>query len=581
MDGDRPCTDTFQFRNNSTEERQVAVATATVPRAPATVLALNPLTRVGGALGVHAETDGEQITDAHVAGTGFRGYEQILTGRDPRDCMMVASRSCGWCGGVHQTTASLALEMAWGLTAPPMAQALRTVAQATEMIWVHAAHLAVRAGPDYSADVVRHTTPWVWEEAVHTPAPGAAVHGYRTMADLMEALTPVTGSYWRETVQTGRKVLEMINLLYGKYPHPSVLSPGGVGTELTVGSFTEYYTRLYRAVDYVKKQIALWDDLVDFLADSDPRFAEQGQRPASFIHAGALDDPEFCDGSYANLDLYGSKRLAGPGVIIDGQQVTDRLSEVEAGVTESVARSFYAEADGVGDFQASDWPANHPRNRRTVPAPGERRDEGAYSWCTAPRWNGHVVESTPLGRLWLTALRGDFPPNEFIEPTGHSVRINVPENFLPLTTVEWRIPQRANMLERLRADAYGVAFAGLCAANGLLKGFELLRSYRTNLASGFKVAQGTAAGVGLWESGRGMTAHWLLTNKGRVENYQIVGASTWNASPRDAQGQPGPIEEALLGSPMLEQADDEGPQHGIDAARIVRSFDPCMNCAVH
>lgn len=561
----------------------MAVASPPLPQAPpiATTLALDPMTRVGGALGVHATTDGTEIVDAHVAGTAFRGYETIITGRDPRDCMMLASRACGWCGGVHQTTASLALEMAWGLRTPPMAQALRSVAQATEMIWVHAAHLAVRAGPDYSADVVRATTPWVWEEALRTRAPQSSVHGFRTIADLMQALTPATGSYWLETVQTGRKVLEMINLLYGKYPHPSVLSPGGVGTQLTVGSFTEYYTRLYRAVDYVKKQVALWDDLVDFLAEADPRFAEQGDRAPSFVHAGALDDPEVADGTYRNLDLYGTRRLVYPGVMVDGTVVTNELREIEQGVTESVARSFYVDTDQPAESYMGNWSGGHPLNRQTIPSPDTRRDDGAYSWCTAPRWNGHVVESTPLGRLWLTALREDFPPNDFIEATGHSVRIAVPENFLPRTTIEWTIPERANMLERLRADAYGVAFAGLCAANALLKGFELLRSYRTDMASGFEVETDEAAGIGLWESGRGMTAHWLRTDKGRVQNYQIVGASTWNASPRDAAGQRGPIEEALAGSPVLEESAHRGRFSGIDAARIVRSFDPCMNCAVH
>jgi hydrogenase large subunit len=139
----------------------------------ATTLALEPMTRVGGALGVHASTDGRAITDARVAGTYFRGYETVIDDRDPRDCMALASRACGWCGGVHQTTASIALEMAWGLRTPPMAQALRSVAQATEMIWVHAAHLAVRAGPDYSADAIRATTPWVWEAATRTAAPNA------------------------------------------------------------------------------------------------------------------------------------------------------------------------------------------------------------------------------------------------------------------------------------------------------------------------------------------------------------------------------------------------------------------------
>jgi len=547
---------------------------------PISTLSLNPMTRVGGGLGAWIASDGSHITDAWVSGTCFRGYEPIITGRDPRDAMALSSRACGWCGGVHQTTSSLALELAWGLRPPPMALVLRAVAQATEAIWVHAAHLAVRAGPDYCAQVVKDTTPWLWDAALSAEAPGAAVHGYRTISELMEALTPVSGRYWWETIPAGRRVLEMINLMYGKYPHPSVLSPGGVGSTLTIGNFTEYYTRLYRSVDYVKKVVAIWDDLVDFLAQADPRFSQQGERPASFIHAGAWDDAGAYEGTYASLDADGRRRLADPGVIIDGTLVTGSLKEVNLGISESVARAFYEDQERGGvDPDGTDLPAGHPWARTTVSSPGPRDLAGQYSWCTAPRWNGHVVESTPLGRLWLAAIRTDFPPNDFIEPTGSSLRILVPKNFLPETIVEWRIPKRVNTLERLRADAYGVAFAGLCAAIALLKGFELTRTRETALSGSFAVPKEPTAGVGLWESGRGMNAHWFRSTGGQVEAYQIIGPSTWSASPRDAAGQPGPIEQALISSPLIEEPSNG--LKGIDAARIVRSFDPCMNCGVH
>lgn len=562
------------------------MALATADTAPTVgkgtgALVLDPITRVGGGLGARVAHDGETITDAHLCGTSYRGYEPIITARDPRDVMMLASRACGWCGGVNMTTASMALEMAWGLRLPPMGHALRNVAQATEQIWVHAAHLAVRAGPDWCGPVVRATTPWLWDEATKAEAPHAKTHGFGTIGDLMEAMTPGTGSYWLETIPTGRRVLEMINMLFGKYPHPSNLTPGGVGTNLTVGSFTEYYTRLYRSVDYVKRLAYIWDDLCDFLADADPRFAEQGVRPASFVHAGCFDDPEAADGSYERLDEYAALRHAVPGVMLDGRLETDRLTTIAQGITESVARSFYdpwseqAGADPLGN----PLPSGHPWTKTTVPRPQARDYDGAYSWSTAPRWNDRVVESTPLGRLWLTALRDSMPPNGFIESTGSSVRILVPVNFLPETVLEWRIPERANMLERLRADAYGVAFAGLCAANALLKGFELLRSYRTGSTVPFDVVDEEVVGAGLWESGRGMCTHWLRTGK-RVDTFQIVGPSTWNASPRDGAGQPGPIEEALLGSPLVEEAGAAG-YHGIDATRIIHSFDPCMTCATH
>lgn len=544
-------------------------------------VSVEPMTRVGGAVGVHAESNGTHLTDAHVTAGSFRGYENIIEGRDPRDAMALSSRACGWCGGVHQTTSSMALEMAWGLQPYPMAIAMRNIAQATEAIWVHAAHLAVRAGPDYSAAVVKETTPWVWDAALATEAPNRQTHGYDTIADIMEALTPMTGSYWGETVPTGRRVLEMVSYLYGKYPHPSVLSPGGVSTTFSLAIFTEYYTRLYKSVDYVKRQIGIWDDLVDFLAEADPRFAELGERSASFIHAGAWDDAETYDATYANADHYGRRRLACPGVVLDGEQVTGSLREVAGGIEESVARSFYEDWGGRGsDPEGAELPPGHPWHKETSVAPGRRDFDGRYSWCTAPRWNGHVVESTPLGRLWLTALRTDMPANDFIESTGDGVRILVPRHFLPEMTVEWKIPRRVNALERLRADAYGVAFAGLSAANALLKGFELTRSYRTKADVDFEVLDGERMGVGLWESGRGMNTHWIRTDKRRITGYQIVSPSTWNGSPRDAAGKPGPIEEALIGSPVMEEGGD-GRLKGLDAQRVLHSFDPCMNCGTH
>ncbi len=544
------------------------------------VLTLNPVTRVGGSLGVQAESDGSRITDASVSGNFFRGYETIMEGRDPRDTLPVVSRVCGWCGAVHMTTASLALEMASGMQAPPMAVALRSIAEATEAIWVHAAHLAVRAGPDYCAQVVAKTTADIWDLARKTKAPGAAIHGYATIGELMEGLTPGSGSYWADTIPQGRRVIEMINMLYGKFPHPSTLSPGSVTSTLSWESFTNYYSRLYLAVDYVKEVCALWDDLIEFLYAADDRFRELGARSASFIHTGAWDDVRSVN-AYDSLDQMGAARLSCPGVMIDGQVVTRKLSDVHEGIEEHVDHSYYEQAEGGGsDPAGASLPSKHPWFRATIPRPESYDPQGRYSWCTAPRWRGEVVETTPLGRLWLTAMRTDFPPNDFIQTTGTSIKILVPQNFLPEMEVEWRIPERVNALERLRADAYGIAFSGLCAALALLKGFELTRSGEFNTTGGhYKAPKEAALGVGLWESGRGMNIHWMRGEKGRTRSYQIVSPSTVNASPRDAAGKPGPLEEALIGSPIIERPN--GRPAGIDALRVIHSFDPCMNCADH
>jgi Ni,Fe-hydrogenase I large subunit len=62
---------------------------------------------------------------------------------------------------------------------------------------------------------------------------------------------------------------------------------------------------------------------------------------------------------------------------------------------------------------------------------------------------------------------------------------------------------------------------------------------------------------------------------GVISRYQCVVPTTWNASPRDDLGQPGAIEQALVGCPV---ADPAAP---VETVRIVRSFDPCLSCAVH
>ena len=70
-------------------------------------------------------------------------------------------------------------------------------------------------------------------------------------------------------------------------------------------------------------------------------------------------------------------------------------------------------------------------------------------------------------------------------------------------------------------------------------------------------------------------------DRGAVANYQIITPSTWNASPTDRWGQPGPYEEAVLNTPLLEETDDPQVFKGIDVLRTVRSFDPCMPCTTH
>ncbi|MCA1848114.1 MAG: nickel-dependent hydrogenase large subunit, partial [Actinobacteria bacterium] len=201
-----------------------------------------------------------------------------------------------------------------------------------------------------------------------------------------------------------------------------------------------------------------------------------------------------------------------------------------------------------------------------------------YSWSTAPRWDREPMEAGPLARQWITASAG-LVQTEFISSGGGSLQIHLPQGSLPDTVVDWKVPGRVNALERNRARATHVGYCLMVAYSYLVQGFDLVRSGETAMSSPYEVGDGV--GVGYWEGGRGMLTHHCKVEDGELASYQIVTPSTWMASPRDAWGAPGPYEEAVLGTPILEETNGSSELMGIDVLRAVRSFDPCLPCAVH
>ena len=251
---------------------------------------IDPVTRVAGALAVHTKLDMDKrvAVEGHSMAMLFRGYELILQGRDPRDAIDISSRACGVCGGVHSTVSSLAIEQALGIKPPPMGIIVRNLGEVAEMLYDHPLHLGLLAGPDYSSALVEVTNPELVEVARRTPAPNFGSHGYKTVGDLMDAMNPLTGEYYVEALGITRLGREMCQLMYGKYPHPSTLVPGGVMTTLSTSTFNEFYNRLMKYVDYSKKLVGIWDDIVDFFLDQDPRYSDVGDRPINLIQTGIL-----------------------------------------------------------------------------------------------------------------------------------------------------------------------------------------------------------------------------------------------------------------------------------------------------
>jgi hydrogenase large subunit len=525
--------------------------------------------------------------------TLFRGYEIILKGRDPRDAIFISSRACGVCGGVHATTAALACEMAFGIHPPPMGVVARNLLLSVEYLYDHPIHLSLLAGPDFSEPAVRETNPEIWERATRTRTQGRATHGYEFMSELMTDLAPLTGKLYLEGLYYTRLAREAYVLIGGKYPHPQTVVPGGVSSTIDTSDLNEMMLRVVKYFDYGRKTAAIWDDLADFFYDVNPRYRDVGSRPKSMIEPGQWDDPYAYDGTFENCDDWGRRRWAPPGVIVDGELVTTSLQMLNAGVEEFVEHSFYEEWTGNGNGShkfATDPAGNplspyHPWNKETIPKPTATSWKEKYSWATAPRWDRQAMETGAYSRIWAAALTGgaDFRDSPYINSTGRSLEVHLPKGALPNTPIEWRIPNTWGAFERNRARAYCILYTAAIAYDNLLMAYDLVRKGGADakMSTPYKIPKDHRIGAGLWGAGRGYLTHHMEMDNGVIENYQILTPSTWMASPKDPFGNPGPYEEAVLATPLLENYEKPEDFKGIDVLRAIRSFDPCMPCTTH
>jgi hydrogenase large subunit len=554
----------------------------------------DPITRIVGSLGIFTKIDfaNKTVAECHSTSSIFRGYSIFMKGKDPRDAHFITSRICGICGDNHATCACYAQNMAFGVRPPALAEWIINLGEAAEYMFDHNIFQDNLVGVDFCEQMVKETNPNVWEKAQHTPSPNADKHGYRMISDIMTALNPFTGTFYRETLAMSRLTREMFCLMEGRHVHPSTLYPGGVGTVATIQLFTDYLVRLMKYVEFMKKVVPLHDDLFDFFYDALPGYEEVGRRRILLACWGSYNDPDYCDYQYKNMAEWGRKMFVTPGVVVDGELVTNSLVDINLNIRILLGSSYYDDWQGSETFVAHDPLGNpvdkrHPWNQTTIPRPQKRDFKGNYTWVMSPRWldqrtGDHLALDTgggPIARLWSTALSG-LVDIGYVKATGHSVKINLPKTaLLPETEFEWHIPKWSNTLERDRARTYFQAYAAATALHFIEKALAELNAGRTSTWSEFRVPE-EAIGCGFHEAVRGVLSHHVVIREGKIANYHPYPPTPWNANPRDMYGTPGPYEDAVQNTPLFEE---NGPDKfkGIDIMRTVRSFDPCLPCGVH
>lgn len=341
----------------------------------------------------------------------------------------------------------------------------------------------------------------------------------------VERFTALEGSAQRRAVASRAELLHVMGLLAGKWPHTLAIQPGGVTRAPGVREKARLGSTL-RAFRRYLEEVVFGGPLETFVALETPdQLIDWGRGDAGlFLEIAAdLELDQLGRGSGRYLS-YGAYPLAGGPVFRSGVWDCGRSPLDTGGIVEDLSHAWMA------------GPSAHPFDG--VTEPDETMAEPGYTWCKAPRLNGLGYE---VGALARQVVDG-HPLARALAGGGVLARV------------------AGRLLELARTQE---------AMERLVAGIEPGADY---MASGKLPREGQ--GAGLVEAARGALGHWLRIEGGRITGYQIIAPTTWNFSPRDSSGVPGPLEAALEGVEV------EGPG-ALAVQHVVRSFDPCMVCTVH
>ncbi|KYJ87765.1 hydrogenase 2 large subunit [Sulfurovum riftiae] len=560
---------------------------------------VDPITRIEGHLRIEAVIDeNNKIVDAWSSSTMFRGIETILKGRDPRDCGLMAMRICGVCTGTHYQRSIEAVEDAFDITIPKNARLVRNLIQGALYVHDHLVHFyhlhaldfvdvvsATKADPAATAaeavkwaGVAGHK-PYISAEAdfkavqdrivkfVKEGRLGIFGNGY--WGNPHYKLTPeqnlIGVAHYLKALDVQREMAKMQAIFGGKNPHPQSIVVGGVTCVQDIQNparIALFKQLLKESNEFIKG--AYLPDV--YMAGT--MYAEEATDKDATLKGvggtggGILSYMSYGDFRLDDTGFYNSEMLFPSGLVLDGD--ISKAFDVDPNkITEDVTHSWY---EGTGAPE-------HPYDGTTIPKYTglEKKEDGysylktdeKYSWIKSPLYDGKKVEVGPLARMVVGYVKGDKRITKYV---GNFLkRANLPVTVL-FSTVG-RTAARAIETE-LMGDIM----------------MEWVDELAKNAASGdlstwtefdFDKVSVDTKGMGLAEAPRGALGHWVKVKNGKVENYQAVVPSTWNAGPRGPNGEIGAYEGALIGTKVA------NPEEPLEIIRTIHSFDPCIACAVH
>lgn len=554
-------------------------------------IVVDPITRIEGHLRVEAEIKDGQIVDAYSSGTMVRLLEEILRGRDPRDAWAFTGRVCGVCTSIHSLASCRTVEDALGIVIPPNAELVRNIMEGTLYMHDHVVHFyhlhaldwvdvvsALNADPKRTSELAQSisnyakSSPGYFSDVqtrlkkfVESGQLGIFANGYwgHPAYKLPPEANLMAVAHYLEALEWQKEIVKIQAIFGGKNPHPHYLV-GGMACSIGLDDVSAINAERLAYVGHLLKEG------IDFI--------NQVYIPDLLAIASFYLDWGAIGGGLGNYLVYGDFPTNGfndpssfkfpSGAILnkDLSRVYDVNLREDTEIQEFIHKSWYQYEGIDGNAGLHPW-KGQTNLAYTGPKPpfSHLNVEEPYSFLKTPRWKGHAMEVGPLARVLVGYARGIEEYREVVDST--LSKLGVPATALFSTLGR----TAARGLETMLVMKWTQEFYDQLLTN--------IRNGDTRMANMEKFNPATwpanCQGVGYSEAPRGALAHWININDQKIENYQLVVPTTWNASPRDPEGKQSAYESALMGTPV---ANEEQP---LEIIRTIHSFDPCMACAVH
>lgn len=553
-------------------------------------IVIDPITRIEGHLRVEVEVENGVVTDAFSSGTMVRGLEQIVKGRDPRDVWAFVGRACGVCTTVHSLASVRSVEDALGIVIPPNAELVRNLMFCAQYMQDHVVHFyhlhaldwvdivtILKADPEATSTLARSisahakSSPKYFAEVqqrikkfVESGQLGIFANGYwgHPAYKLPPEVNLIAVAHYLEALEWQKEIVKIHTIFGGKNPHPNYLVGGmacAINTNevnaINIDRLAHVGMLLKQAKDFIEK--VYWPDVLAIA----PFYLDWGG-----IGGGLTNYLSYGDlpvNGYSDISSFKFPR----GIILDRNlnEVHEVDGKDEDQIKEYIKHSWYS-YEGGDDIGLSPWNGETNLNFTGPQPPYDQLNvEGKYSWVKTPRWRGKAMEVGPLSRMLVGFASGIPEYQGIITDTLGALNVPVEAVFSTLG----RTAARA-METKLVAD-WSLEFYNQLLMN-IKNGDERMANTELWEPESWPME---ARGVGMTEAPRGALAHWIVINDKKTANYQLVVPSTWNSSPRDAEGQRSSYEASLIGTPVHD------PDQPLEIIRTIHSFDPCMACAVH